>query len=45
MGRILSYIMFGFFVCTTIISVSVLRSKEKLKMNDILFALVWKVLL
>ena len=40
MGRILSYIMFGFFVCTTIISVSVLRSKEKLKMNDILFALV-----
>lgn len=40
MGRILSYIMFGFFVCTTIISVSVLHSKEKLKMNDILFALV-----
>lgn len=40
MGRILSYIMFGFFICTTIMSVSVLRSKEKLKMNDILFALV-----
>lgn len=40
MGRILSYIMFGFFVCTAIISFSVLRSKEKLNINNILFALV-----
>ncbi len=40
MGRILSYIMFGFFVCTSIISVSVLRSKERLNINNILFALV-----
>ena len=40
MGRILSYVMFGFFVCTTIMSASVLRSREKLKINNILFALV-----
>lgn len=40
MGRILSYVMFGFFVCTTIMSASVLRSREKLEINNILFALV-----
>lgn len=40
MGRILSYIMFGFFVCTTMMSVGVLRSKEKLNMNNVLFAYV-----
>lgn len=40
MGTVLSYIMFGFFVCTAIMSISVLHSKEKLNINNILFALV-----